>query len=143
MEERSDGDVVRYGFMRARRPMRVLVVDDVQDQAMILGILIKRMGHHVRLANDAPTALIRGDEEKPEVVFMDIGLPGMDGCGACRLMRQRPWGAGALMIAVTGRDEPADVERSLQAGFDHHVVKPMSFQFMRELLAKAEVKPRV
>ena len=133
-------DLIQFGFARARRVLRVLVVDDMQDQAMLLGVIIKRIGHLVRLAYTAQEAMERAIEQKPHVIFLDIGLPDRDGYELCQMMRQTSWGLRALIFAVTGRNDTEDLERSHSAGFDSHVVKPMEFKTLRELLHRAEAK---
>ena len=134
----SYDDVLRYGFIRTDRPLRVLVVDDVHDVAMMLALIVKRIGHKVLMAHDADDALQQAEVFQPQVIFLDIGLPGKDGYELCGSMRGRPWGKGALIIAVTGRNEPADRERSMRTGFDMHVVKPMDFHTLREILHRVE-----
>jgi len=131
-------DLIQFGFERARRVLRVLVVDDLHDQAMFLGLIIKRIGHTVRLEHTSAEALERAAEFEPHVVFLDIGLPDIDGYELCRMMRQTTWGEQALIFAVTGRSGPEDIERSRLAGFDRHVAKPMEFKILRELLKHSE-----
>lgn len=133
-------DLIQFGFARAGRVLRVLVVEDVEDQAMLLGVIIKRMGHQVRLAHTAHEALERATIMEPQVVFLDIGLPDRSGYELCAMMRRTPWGQSALIFAVTGRNDPSDLERSVTAGFDQHVVKPMEFKVLHDLLHRAEAK---
>ena len=138
MEHDDQADVIRHGFFRAGRPLRILVVDDMQDAAMILGIIMKRMGHKVRLAYDGPSALALGNELEPEVVFLDLDLRGYDGVDICRTFRRSPWGTNACIIAVTGRAGREHTARSLRAGFDRHIVKPMDLGTLRAILDRAE-----
>ena len=112
---------------RAERPprRRILVVDDNVDAARSLARLLARLyGQEVRVAHDGPEALAVAEEFRPEVVLLDIGLPGMDGNEVARRLRGRPEFERTLIVALTGWGQEADVERSREAGFDHHLVKP-------------------
>ena len=131
-------DVRRYGFAHAKRRLRVLVVDDLYDTAFLLSLIVKRMGHDVRMAHDGITAVSIAERFLPEVVFLDISMPGKDGYETCRSLRQLPWGRGATIIAVTSHDGKADLDRSALAGFDRHIVKPMEFHTLRSILHDVE-----
>jgi two-component system CheB/CheR fusion protein len=96
------------------------------------------MGHMVRQAHAGREAIGIANELRPEVVFLDISMPGMDGFHTCRLMRQCAWADKTLIVAVTGLDDPKDLARSKEAGFDHHVVKPMEFSILRQILRDVE-----
>jgi CheY-like chemotaxis protein len=114
---------------------RILVVDDNVDSAKSLARLLARLyGQEVRVAHDGPEALSIADEFRPEVVLLDIGLPGMDGNEVARRLRVRPEFEGVLIVALTGWGQESDVERSRAAGFDHHLVKPASPEAILELL---------
>ena len=104
---------------------RVLVVDDNIDSAQSLGSLLSMMGHEVRLAHDGIEALSAAESFRPNVVMLDIGMPRLNGYEACRAIRARPWAAGVRVIALTGWGQPDDRQRSLDAGFDQHLVKPV------------------
>ena len=104
---------------------RVLVVDDSQDGAETLAWLLRADGHEVRTAADGPSALAAVKAFWPEVVFMDIGLPGMDGYEIAARMRQAPEMRSAVLVALTGYGQEKDRERSRQAGFDQHLTKPV------------------
>src|SRR5262245_16049218 len=125
-------------------PLRVLVVDDNPDAAFSLQLLIRRKGMLVEAALDGPEALRVGAEFRPRVVLLDLGLPGMDGCQVAREMRRSPWGAEAVLIAITGSGEDSDVERSRAAGFDRHLVKPVDPPVLLGLLSSIspEAAPR-
>ena len=104
---------------------RILVVDDNVDAAKSLARLLTRLyGQEVRVAHDGPAALAAAGEFRPEVVLLDIGLPGMDGYEVARRLRERPEFEETLLVALTGWGQEADRERSRAAGFDHHLVKP-------------------
>jgi PAS domain S-box-containing protein len=109
------------------RPKRVLLVDDSVDAAAAMSLLLESLGHDVRVAHDGLAGLAATAAFQPEVVILDIGLPGMDGYAVAREMRRRPETAGAMLFALTGYGQPGDREQSREAGFDRHFVKPVSF----------------
>lgn len=124
-------------------PLRLLVVDDNRDAAMTLGTLLGKLaGHDVRIAYDGPEALRIAQSFKPEVVLLDIGLPGMDGCEVARRLRATASGANALLIALTGWGQREDHRRSQDAGFDHHLVKPVDSEVIEELIASSRLATR-
>ncbi len=103
---------------------KVMVVDDLAASADTLQVLLEMEGFEVRVANDGPAALDLARQFCPEVVVLDIGLPGMDGFEVARRLRDLPESRDAVLIALTGYGEAESRARSRQAGFDHHVVKP-------------------
>jgi PAS domain S-box-containing protein len=106
---------------------RVLLVDDSIDAATAMALLLEADGFDVRTAHDAHEALIVSETFAPQIVLLDIGLPGMDGYALAGEMRARQTTADALLIAVTGYGQAHDRQRSKDAGFDHHLVKPVAF----------------
>jgi signal transduction histidine kinase len=114
---------------------RILVVDDNQDAAEMLAMMLTAWGQETRVAHDGLAALDAATEFQPEVVLLDIGLPQLDGYDTARRMRQQAWGRAALLVAVTGWGQESDLERSREAGFDHHLVKPVAPHALRGLLA--------
>jgi|RhiMethySRZTD1v2_1073278.scaffolds.fasta_scaffold01689_11 signal transduction histidine kinase/ActR/RegA family two-component response regulator len=104
---------------------RVLVVDDNADNAELLRILLEEQGHETFTAHDGVEGLAAAERLRPDVVLMDLGLPRIDGFDACRRIREQPWGKRMLVIAITGWGQDADRRRSQEAGFDHHLVKPV------------------
>jgi signal transduction histidine kinase/DNA-binding response OmpR family regulator len=122
---------------------RVLVVDDNVDGADSLGRLLQLDGHHVRLAHDGPTALAAADEFRPDAIVLDIGLPGMDGFEVARRLRGRVDTPPAMLVAVTGYGRTEDRRRSREAGFDHHLVKPVDLDQLRELLVAGAADGRL
>ena len=115
---------------------RILVVDDNVDAAVTLGKLLTRIyGQDVRVAHDGPSALRGAEEFRPEVVLLDIGMPGMDGYEVARRLRARPESSGVLLVALTGWGQESDRQRSRQAGIDHHLVKPVEPEVLRQILA--------
>ena len=119
------------------RAKRILVVDDNIDAAIMLGLLLRQFGYIVVTTNSGPEAIGWGQSLLPDVVLLDLEMPGMDGFETCRTLRQHEWGAGTTVIAVTGLGERADKERSRAAGFDLHLVKPVSPTLMQEALSAA------
>jgi CheY-like chemotaxis protein len=120
---------------------RILVVDDNRDSAESLGLLLKLLGYEVRVVHDGLTAVRVAGEFEPRAVLLDIGLPSLNGYDAARRIRQQPGGAQAVLIAVTGWGQEVDRQRSKQAGFDHHLVKPLDPDTLTTLLAS--LKPLI
>ena len=103
---------------------RVMVVDDNHDSADTMAELIRIWGHEVRTANDGPSALECARGFRPQVVLLDVGLPGMDGYELARRLRAEGL-AGTLLVSVTGYGQDEDRRRAAEAGFDHHLTKPV------------------
>lgn len=119
----------------SQRPgSRILVVDDSVDSAETLGELLKIWGHDVRLAHDGPGAVAAARDYRPEVVLLDIGLPGMDGFAVAAQLRKEGIG-GRMLVALTGYGEKQDRDKAQQVGFDHHLVKPIDPDTLQKLLA--------
>jgi two-component system CheB/CheR fusion protein len=114
---------------------RILAVDDNRDAVEMLAELLRLQGHEVRTAHDGPSALEAAETFHPEVILLDIGLPGMDGYEVARRLRQLAESEGALLVAITGYGRDVDRRRSRDAGFQHHLIKPMNLQTLEELLA--------
>ncbi len=117
--------------------MRVLVVDDNPDAADSLAMLLEIWGHKVAVANDADAALAAARVRCPEVVLLDIGLPGMDGYELAKRLR-RDGLERAFLVAITGYGDDEDRHRALQAGFDAHLVKPVDPDVLQALLTNAQ-----
>jgi DNA-binding response OmpR family regulator len=114
----------------------VLIVDDNEDAAQILGELLASEGHSVSEAYDGLDALKEAERFQPQVVLLDIGLPTLDGYEVCRRMRAEDWGNQALLLALTGWGQADDRRKSKDAGFDHHLVKPVDLEELRALIQK-------
>ena len=106
----------------ARR--KILVVDDNADAAESLAALLSINGHETRMAHDGPEALQQAERFHPDVVFLDIGMPTLDGHETAKLIRRQPWGKDMVLVALTGWGQNEDRKRSKDAGFNHHLVKP-------------------
>jgi CheY-like chemotaxis protein len=117
----------------AGRPARILVVDDNMDSAHTLAKLLSRQGHDVRTAYDGPAAIEAARAHRPEFVLLDIGLPGMDGYQVAARLRQES--EHSVLIALSGYGQESDRNRSREAGFHHHLVKPVEHNVLAELLA--------
>jgi len=114
---------------------RVLLVEDNLDSADALAELLRAWGYEVAIANDGAAALQAAQFSRPEIVLLDIGLPGMDGYEVAREMRRLAGFESVLIVALTGYGQEADRRRSKLAGFNHHLVKPVDLEQLRRLLA--------
>lgn len=103
----------------------VLIVDDKPDNVSTLAMLLALPDHRVHTAGSGEEAVRRADALRPDVILMDIGLPGMSGYQACAAIRERPWARHAVIVAITGWGQDEDRRKSLEAGFDDHLVKPV------------------
>ncbi|HLQ65893.1 MAG TPA: PAS domain-containing protein [Candidatus Limnocylindrales bacterium] len=113
---------------------RVLVVDDNEDSVESLAMLLAYFGHDVEKASNGGAALKIAERCRPDTVLLDLGMPGMSGYDVCRAIRQEPWGAPITLIALTGWGQVEDRERTREAGFDHHMVKPVDPNVLQGLL---------
>jgi len=118
-----------------RSPRRVLVVDDNVDAARALGLLLEQMGHDVQVAHDGLAALEAARGNRPEIVLLDITMPGVDGLGVVRRLRQDPRFEQVPFVAVTGRGSEEDRRASREAGFDEHLVKPVGLDSLQRVFA--------
>jgi PAS domain S-box-containing protein len=116
---------------------RVLVVDDNQDATETLELLLQLWGHEVQSALNGPEALARAVEFRPEIILLDIGLPGMSGYDVARELRNLPGFRDVFIVAVTGYGQDSDRIHSQEAGFGHHLVKPVQPEVLQELIASA------
>ena len=121
--------------------LRVLVVDDNIDVARSIDRLLRVSGHTVRVVHNGASAMKAALEFLPNAVLLDIGLPDVDGLQLAKWVRQEPTLRNVLLIALTGYGLDSDKERIRQAGFDHHLVKPVSFEKVQSILATATRKP--
>ena len=133
----AGGDQPRSAVAPGSRPLRVLVVDDNVDAATSLADLLTLLGHEVAVAHDGSGALAMAERTRPELVFIDIGLPRMDGYELATALRATGLDRAAL-VAVTGHGRVEDVQRARDRGFDRHVVKPVDLAELRRVTALAE-----
>jgi PAS domain S-box-containing protein len=121
-----------------RRPLRVLVVDDNVDAAATLGMLLEACGYLVDVEHDSHRALDHARQQRPDVALLDIGLPDMDGNELARRLRADAQTGAIVLVAVTGYGQEQDRRAAFEAGFDHHLVKPVDMDELAALLAEIE-----
>jgi PAS domain S-box-containing protein len=121
--------------------LRVLVVDDNVDTVTTLAMLVQESGHEVRTAYDGSAVLEAALDYRPNVVLLDIGLPGLNGFEVAKQLRQQPALQNVLLVAMTGYGREGDRQRSQEAGFDHHLVKPGDFGKVLQILATCSRVP--
>ncbi len=121
---------------------RVLVVDDNTDSAASLAMLLKLAGNETYTAHDGLEAVKAAERFRPDVVLLDIGLPKLNGRDAARRIREQPWGTNMVLVALTGWGQDEDRRRSQEAGFDHHMVKPVDYADLNRLLASLPSEQR-
>ena len=122
------------GQVKSASTRRVLVVDDNRDAADGLALFLEIAGHDVAVAYNASDALSLADRAHPQVLLLDIGMPGMNGYELARKIRDRPWSARSILIAITGWGQEEDKRRAEQAGFDRHMTKPIDPAAIQTLL---------
>ena len=116
------------------RGQRILIVDDSQDGAESLSLLLQVNGYETHKAYDGIEAVAAAERLRPDAILLDIGLPRLNGYEACRRIRQQPWGARIPLVALTGWGMEEDRDRSREAGFDSHLVKPVDVAVLLQLL---------
>jgi PAS domain S-box-containing protein len=131
--EQPGDEVEEKAAPTARR--RILVVDDNRDSAITLAMMLKMMGNDTQTAHDGLEALDVGAAFRPDVILLDIGMPKLNGYDAARRIRREPWGKTAVLVAVTGWGQEEDKQRSQEAGFNLHMVKPVEPAALEKLLA--------
>jgi two-component system CheB/CheR fusion protein len=122
-------------------PRRVLVVDDNVDAARTLADLLALDGHEAYVAHDGPSAVEAARRLRPDVAILDIGLPGFSGLEVARRLRSDPSLGGLLLVALSGWVQPEDLVRSREAGFDHHLAKPVGASTLELLFALSGAAP--
>jgi CheY-like chemotaxis protein len=116
------------------RKYRILVVDDNRDAAESLSMMLQMMGHEIHTTHDGLEAVQAAETFAPHVVLLDIGLPKLNGYEAARSIRAQPWGERMTLIALTGWGQDEDKRRASEAGFDHHLTKPVDPTALEQLL---------
>ena len=125
---------------KARGPRRrILVVDDNRDAAQALARMLGIMGHEVRRAYDGEAGVAAAAAFRPEMVLMDLGMPGVNGYEAARRIRAEPWGGGPFLVALTGWGGEDDRQRTHDAGFDRHLVKPVDLDALTRMIAEIPI----
>ena len=133
--ETADRDAAAQDGAPAAGVRRILVVDDIEDNADTMATLLRELGNDVRTAYGGAEAVEAAADFRPSVVLLDIGMPRVTGLDAARMIRAQPWGAKICLIALTGWAGPEDRRRTQDAGFDHHLVKPVDYTQLLRLLA--------
>lgn len=124
-------------------PRRILVVDDTPAAAHMLGLVLAKLGdHQIQIVHDGPSALTAAERYRPEIVFLDIGLPMMDGAEVARCLRANPEFSATLLVALTGYGQEEDHIRSKEAGFDIHLVKPATLAGITQVLGHPKLAGR-
>jgi len=141
----QEGTGGRFTFFRKPGPLRapageakarVLVVDDNRDFADTLSRMLRSLGHEVRVEYDGLAGLAAARTFRPDIAFLDIGMPGLNGHDLARRLRAFPSTSGIVLIAVTGWGKTGDRELSRDAGFDEHVVKPLEIERLQAILGR-------
>jgi CheY-like chemotaxis protein/two-component sensor histidine kinase len=115
---------------------RILVADDNEDAANSLAMILEMSGHDVRVVHDGRAAVSVAHTFRPDTVLLDIGMPQLNGYEVAQALRQEPWGGGIWLIALTGWGQESDRRRAIDAGFDHHLTKPVDPDALESLLSE-------
>jgi CheY-like chemotaxis protein len=113
---------------------RILIVDDSEDGAESLAMLLQLAGHETHKAHDGQAAIEAAERLRPDAILLDIGLPIMNGFEVCSHIRRQPWGKDLVLVALTGWGQDEDRQKSREAGFDAHMVKPVDHDLLMTLL---------
>jgi two-component system CheB/CheR fusion protein len=119
----------------AVRPKRILIIDDNADASEALAMLLTNDGHRVETSLEGVLGISVAETFNPDVVLLDIGLAGMDGYEVARRLRESRANRNAMLVATTGYGLPADRRRSAEAGFDHHLTKPVDYEALLRVIA--------
>ncbi len=122
--------------------MKIVLADDNRDSADSMAMLLGVFGHDVHVVYDGTAAVRAVEKERPDVVLLDIGMPGMDGHACARTIRAQAWSAPMMLIALTGWGEADDIRRTREAGFDRHLTKPIDAAALEEALNASPARPQ-
>ena len=140
----DSGGSLRAAPAPASAGLRIVVADDLHDSADTLAAFLRGQGHEVRVAYDGEQALRSIESFRPDVALLDLGMPKLNGYDLCRRIRALPWGGATQLIAQSGWGQAEDRRRSADAGFDHHIVKPLDLDRLEALLrARSEMPCRL
>jgi signal transduction histidine kinase/CheY-like chemotaxis protein len=134
IQQRADAVEIPQKLTPVKR--RILVVDDNEDAARTLAMMLDALGNQTRIAYNGLEAVTIAEEFRPEVIVMDIGMPGLNGYEAAERIRAAEWGGMITLIALTGWGQETDKQRSQEAGFDHHLTKPTEPAVLEALLVE-------
>jgi len=143
LEDQAKPLVTAVSEKRPTPVRRILVVDDNHDSAISLAMLLTLTGNETHTAHDGVEAFEAAKKWLPEVVLLDIGLPRMNGLDVCRRIREQPWGKDMVLVALTGWGQDEDRRKSQDAGFDHHMVKPVDHAALMKFLGESPVQEEV
>jgi len=121
-------------LVRPSGRLRILVADDNRDSAESLAMLLTLEGNETRTAHDGLEALQVAEAFRPDVMLLDLGMPKLNGFEVCRSIRQQAWGKNIVVVALTGWGQEEDKRRSLAAGVDAHLIKPVDIAALEKLL---------
>jgi CheY-like chemotaxis protein len=116
------------------RRLNILLADDNRDYSDTLGLLLQSQGHEVHITYDGAAALIKAEALRPDLVLLDIGMPLMSGLDIARGIRAQPWGQNICLIAITAWGTEQDKQRSMAAGFNRHLTKPVDLDSLMSIL---------
>jgi CheY-like chemotaxis protein/anti-sigma regulatory factor (Ser/Thr protein kinase) len=122
------------------KPLRILIADDLRDSADSLSAFFRAENHEVRTTYDGAEALTTAMEFRPHAVFLDIGMPKLNGHEVCRGIREKDWGKDTFIVAITGWGQETDRSLTSEAGFDRHLVKPVEIGELLTILSGAATK---
>jgi len=120
---------------RTRQGRRILVVDDNVDSTLSMAMMLRLLGNTTATAHDGVEALEVAERFRPEVVLLDLGMPRLNGYDVARRLRMEPWAEDVLLIALTGWGQEHERRKTMEAGFDHHLVKPVDVEVLKRILA--------
>jgi DNA-binding response OmpR family regulator len=120
--------------------LRILIADDLRDNADSLSAYFRSANHEVRTAYDGAEALALAAEFHPQAIFLDIGMPKLNGHEVCRSIREEDWGKDVFIVAITGWGQETDRRLTSEAGFDHHLVKPVEISELLTIVSGAVSK---
>jgi CheY-like chemotaxis protein len=117
-----------------KQKCRVLVVDDHHDTAETLAVFLRMLGHDAYETSNPLEAVDLAGALRPNVILLDLTMPKVDGYQVARQIRGQPWGESITLVALSGRGEEADKQRTRESGFDYHLVKPANFDVLEQIL---------
>lgn len=123
--------------------LKILVADDNEDTTTIMSMMLTKLGHVVSVASNGLQAVAMGKVLEPDLVLMDLGMPLMGGLEACKVMKEEPWGRAAYIVALTGWGQDDDRRKTTDAGFDHHLVKPVGYAKLTAIIAQVAIRKPV
>ncbi|HZZ28807.1 MAG TPA: PAS domain S-box protein [Pirellulales bacterium] len=123
------------GDKAATPPRRIMIVDDTRDSVFVLGKLLEKLGHRVSINHDAATALQNARRERPDMIISDIAMPKMDGYEFARRVRQEPDLVGVVLVALSGYGQESHRKRAKEAGFNYHLIKPISLEDLEKVIS--------